>query len=377
MTRRFSSAIAIAILAGGGGEQAATPPPAAPSAAPAPAAPPPAASAEAPPAAPPKVALVDLEKKAVEEWYAAFNAHDAKKLGSLYASDAVSTRPGPGGWSEPLAGQDAIAGSFTGLFTGFPDLKSAPVRIFQKHDLVVIEWAAVGTNSGEMMGGPATNKKGGIYGCDLLWFDDSGAIKKQETYHDDTTLLRQLGKMPGKAPKLALLPEKDAEWVVATGIADEDTLVDKMKSTWPATWSKHDVKGYDAVLDDDSEHVDYSVPTEFKGRAANLKELEMYSKAMPDLSITIDKAWGFAVASTVVAEFTATGTLKGNLGPLKANGKVITIHGLDIDELKDGKLEKAYTYANGMEMLAAAGVLPRPKAPKGAPADQPAVKPAK
>jgi steroid delta-isomerase-like uncharacterized protein len=378
MARRHFAAVAIALLAGCGGEEAAAPPPAAPAAAP-PAAPTAMGpSAEATPAPAPKPSLADLEKKALGDWYTAFNAHDASKLGSLYAPDGVTTRPGPGGWSEPRTGQDAIAKSFAGLFTGFPDLKAAPIRVFQKQDLVVVQWAAVGTNGGELMG-PASNKKAGLYGADVFWFDDSGAIKRHETFHDDVNTMRQLGKMPGKARDLAVLPDKDADWVVAAGTPDEDALVEKMKATWPATWSKRDGKAYDAVINDDSEHLDYGGPADFKGRAALMKEFETYAKAMPDMNATVDKGWGFA-PGIVVAEFTFTGTLKGNLGPIKATNKEVTTHGLEIDELKDGKLQKGYTYANSMELLAAVGALPKPKAAKpegahkGAATDKPAAK---
>jgi ketosteroid isomerase-like protein len=362
--------MAIAVLAGCGGGEAAAPPPAAPSASAsaAPAAPT-ASTAEATPApAPtPKPALIDLEKKALADWYAGFNGHDAKKLGSLYAADAVSVRTGPGGWTDPVTGPDAIGNSFSGLFGAFSDLKAAPVRVLAKKDLVVVQWASTGTNDGEMMG-PPTKKKAAVYGCDIFWFDDAGAIKRQETFHDDSTILRQIGKMPGKAPKLAVIPDKDAEWVVAENTADEDGLVEKMKATWPATWSKHDAKGYEAVVTDDGEHIDYSVPAEFKGKTALLKEFDAYMKAMPDMNVTIEKAWGFP-SGIVVAEFTAVGTLKGNLGPMKANGKTITFHGVDIDELKDGKMAKGYTYGNGLEILAAAGMLPKPPAAKAAKPD--------
>jgi hypothetical protein len=58
--------------------------------------------------------------------------------------------------------------------------------------------------------------------------------------------------------------------------------------------------------------------------------------------------------------------MKGNMGPFKATGKPITIHGLDVDELEDGKMRKAFTYSNGMELLAALGALPKPaRGPEG------------
>jgi steroid delta-isomerase-like uncharacterized protein len=365
--------MAIAILAGCGGEEASTPPPAAPTAAPASAAPVAAATAEAPPPAP-KPSLADLEKKTVSEWYTAFNAHDTAKLGSLYAADGVNTRTGPGGWGEGKTGPDAIGKGYAGLFMSFPDLKASAIRVFQKGDLVAIQWAAAGTNSGEMMGAPATNKKAGIYGCDVMWFDDTGAIKRQESFHDDATSMRQIGKLPGKAREVAVLADKDPEWIVAAGTPDEDALVEKWKGTWPASWSKHDAKAYDAALNDDSEHIDYANPADTKGRAALIKEYETFAKTFPDMAATVEKAWGFA-PNTVLAEVTFTGTQKGALGPLKASNKPVTVHVFEIDELKDGKLQKGYSYSNQTELLAAVGALPKPKAPKAGATDKPAAGP--
>jgi steroid delta-isomerase-like uncharacterized protein len=366
MARRLFAAMMCTLVSACAGGNAAAPPPAtgAPPATPAPGSP----VATTPPAASPegsKTSLADLEKKALADWYSAFNAHDAKKLASLYAADALSARTGPGGW-ETKEGPAGVEKGFVPLFTAFPDLKAAAVRVLQKNDLLVVEWAASGTNSGEL-NGPATNKKAAIYGCDVFWFNEAGAIKRQESFHDDTTMLQQIGKMPGKARDLAVLPDKDAEWIVAAGTPEEDALVEKMKSTWPATWNKRDAKAYDAVLNDDSEHNDITIPTRTKGRAALLKEFTSISKALPDMVTTIDKAWAFA-PNIVVSEITFTGTMKGPLRTLKATNKPVTIHALEIDELKAGKIQKGTTYSNGLELLAELNMLPKPGSPKGAPA---------
>jgi steroid delta-isomerase-like uncharacterized protein len=370
MAQRLGAAMMWTILSGCAAGNASTPPPAATPASPATTpslASPVATTTPAAMPANPKGSLADLEKKALADWYSAFNSHDAKKLASLYAADARSARTGPGGW-ETKEGPAGVEKGFAPLFTAFPDLRAAPARVLQKNDLLVVEWVASGTNSGEL-NGAATNKKAAIYGCDVFWFNEAGAIQRQETFHDDATILQQIGKMPGKARDLAVLPDKDAEWIVAVGTPEEDALVEKMKNTWPATWNKRDAKGYDAVLNDDSEHDEIAGPVDYKGRAALMKEFQSYSKALPDMTTTIDKAWAFA-PNIVVAEFTFTGTMKGPLGALKATNKPITIHGLEIDELKAGKMQKAITYSNGLELLAALNMLPKHGAPKGGGAEK-------
>ena len=78
---------------------------------------------------------------------------------------------------------------------------------------------------------------------------------------------------------------------------------------------------------------------------------------------------GITSPNLVVAKFTFSGTMKGALGPLKATNKPLTIHGLDVDEFKDGKMLKGTTYSNGIELLAAVGALPKPPAAKPGAAD--------
>jgi steroid delta-isomerase-like uncharacterized protein len=211
------------------------------------------------------------------------------------------------------------------------------------------------------MGGPPTNKKAAVWGASVYWFNADGLITRDEQFHDQATIAQQLGKMPGKPRDLATLPEGEPTWVVATGTADEDKLVDAMKATWPATWSRRDPKAYADVITDDALHSEIAGPNDFKGKDACIKECVLYAKAMPDMTVTIDKAWAFA-PNVVVAEFTFSGTMKGNIGPFKATNKPLTIHGIDVDVLKDGKMQKAVTYSNGMELLAAVGALPKPPA---------------
>ncbi len=208
--------------------------------------------------------------------------------------------------------------------------------------------------------GAATNKKTGVHGGDVFWFDESGAIVRQESFSDEVTLMRQLGKWPGKAPERAALPSQDAAWIVATDAPEEDALVEVMKSTWPATFSKRDLTAYGAALNDDAERVDFATPSDVKGRAALVKDFQTTAKAMLVWNATIDKAWGFA-PGLVVSEFTTTATLKARSHSVLAANQSVTQHGLEIDELKDGKLQRSLSYADGAELLSAAGALAKDK----------------
>jgi steroid delta-isomerase-like uncharacterized protein len=362
MAHRIHVALVFMLLSACGTSEEVTAPPRAPIVPP-----PPVASAnpteEAPttPAAPTpaKPALAELEKNTLFAWYAAFNAHDGNKLRELYAPYASIASIGPSGWSELPGGSNAIDSTYAPLFIAMPNIRAAPVRVLAKDNLLVVEWAAVGTNSGKLEGAPPTNKRVGVRGVTLYWFDAEGLIARVRTVHDETTVAQQLGKMPGRPREVATLPEKDPVWITASGSEDEYGLIDQMMATWPSAWSKRDAKAYAAALTDDALRTDLAGPLDFKGKIANLKELAANAKAFPNMKMTIERAWAFS-PNIVVSEFTFTGTMKGSYGAFKATKKPITVHGVEVDELKDGKLLKTSTYENGIELLGQLSVLPPP-----------------
>jgi predicted ester cyclase len=93
-----------------------------------------------------------------------------------------------------------------------------------------------------------------------------------------------------------------------------------------------------------------------KGTKGVKAYLTTFFKAIPDLKQ--DKTVQIAAGDLVVTEGVLQGTLKGNLGPLKATNKPISMHFVDIIQVKDGKAAKLTTYANSMELM------PPPAAPK-------------
>src|SRR5262249_40012642 len=107
---------------------------------------------------------------------------------------------------------------------------------------------------------------------------------------------------------------------------------------------------------------DLSQPKEMTGKGPAKQFFGMFTKAVTDIKQTMDPF--FAVDEFVVAETVLNGVHSGQLGPLKATKKPITMHTIDIMVVKDGKLQSGTSYANGMELLAQEGLLPKPKAAK-------------
>ena len=286
--------------------------------------------------------------KTLDAFVAAFNAHDAKKLTSLYRADAAIAWITPAGWTEKK-GREAKEAFLAPYFTGFPDAKIAISRVIQKDSTVIAEWVGTGTNA-------ETKKKGGIFGVEIFWFDPAGLIRRDEVVFDEMTIAQQIGKAPGNPRRVAELPTGKPTWIVAKNDAAEKKLQSTAETGWPVSWSRKDRKAYSDQITDDYVHAEIASPNDFSGREAALAELDMYAKAVPDQHIAVESAW--TAGDVVVIRFTYKGTMKGPIGSIKPTNKPIVIHGIDVDDFKGGKLLRAATYSNAVELLTHLGVLP-------------------
>lgn len=128
-------------------------------------------------------------------WVEAFNAHDAERLRSLYAEDAVLEAPG----DVRLQGVDAINGYVTGWLGAFPN---AQIRI--ETELVDDDWVAQRfvfegdhdeTLPGPFGDVPPTHRHLVGRASELIRVRD-GKIVEDYLYFDQMQLLTQLGVMP-------------------------------------------------------------------------------------------------------------------------------------------------------------------------------------
>jgi len=288
----------------------------------------------------------------LDAWMAAFNAHDLARLDALYEKGAAVAGVRVGGWVEDKG--PGAAGRFVApFFTAFPDVRVAPTHVYHKGDMLAVEWVSDGTHKGSLNGAPPTGKRAGIAGVSLFWFDAKGLIKRSESLFDEATLAQQLGLAPGPARAIPSWPSAPATWTEAD--ANERKTVAAAKASWPTSWSKHDRKGYEAVLDDGSAHIEVAGPNDFVGKAALLAEYDMYAKAIPDMKVKVAQAWAFG--DVAILKFTFSGTMRGAIGPFPATNKTLTIHGIDVDTMAGTKMMKGVTYSNGVDLLAQFGVL--------------------
>lgn len=141
--------------------------------------------------APPVVVESRSEQATLEQYLAAWNAHDAPRAAALLTDDSEYF---DASFAGRQFGRAAIEEKAINVFLrGLPDLhweiRSEP--IVGKH-AIAYEWTLTGTNTSTWGGIPATGQKISLKGVSLVRFRD-GRISYQSVVYDSATLNRQLG----------------------------------------------------------------------------------------------------------------------------------------------------------------------------------------
>jgi steroid delta-isomerase-like uncharacterized protein len=94
-------------------------------------------------------------------------------------------------------GKEQLRGFAQSFFDAFPDLNAVIIATVVSGDRAASEWRFTGTQTGDLMGIPAANKRMDVRGTSIYQFED-GKIKRKADYWDSATVLRQLGAAPAK-----------------------------------------------------------------------------------------------------------------------------------------------------------------------------------
>ncbi|HYP66709.1 MAG TPA: nuclear transport factor 2 family protein [Thiobacillaceae bacterium] len=122
------------------------------------------------------------------EYFDAWNAHDADAIVKTFADD--------GTYRDPTTGEisgDAIGANAKRLWDAFPDLSFEIVSVAEAGPgRVVAEWIMKGTNAGAFRGLPATGRAVSLPGADVIEIGTDG-IKAVRGYFDTRVFAEQLG----------------------------------------------------------------------------------------------------------------------------------------------------------------------------------------
>jgi steroid delta-isomerase-like uncharacterized protein len=365
MRERMVTLVAVLVAAMGCAPEPTLPPPVAATPAPAPPAaplPPPQVVAPEPPP-PPKPTMADAQRKYLADLEAALAARDAKRFASLYGTGAILVSAGREGVHQATGRDEIEKGrehAFRVVGKAFPDIRWTHTRVLTKGDAMVVEWVAAATDTGGFMDDKPTGKKLGWRGVSILRFDDDGLVMHETTVLDPLTIMGQLGRGDPRTrvrPPPPPLASTTTTWLAANESPEEQKNLEAAKGVY-AAFEKKDDKAFLALLSDDVVRSDQTQPEDVKGKEGARRDLQSMTKVFPDLTLTVKNAWAFG--ALVVTEVELTGTFKGPMGAIKPNGKRGTTHGIDVFEMKDGKVARLTSYANGRELAMQYDLLPPP-----------------
>ena len=124
----------------------------------------------------------------------AFTRLDAAMLARLHAEDGVLESPFAGG---KAVGREAIEKVYRAFFTAFPTATFEQERLLIDGQTTALLWHIHGTNSGEVMGLPPTERPFSISMVSLCELHE-GFIARERRIYDFTGLLLQVGALKAK-----------------------------------------------------------------------------------------------------------------------------------------------------------------------------------
>lgn len=137
-------------------------------------------------------------KETTKKILAAIDAGDLNTFSKYVSPSAKEHMPFPPGMPSGLSDFEMVKILIAGYHTGFPDSKTQVEHMVAEGDMVMIYSIYTGTNKGEFMGMPATNKSVRIEQVDIIRFDASGKAVEHWAVIDQLTMLQQLGVIPAE-----------------------------------------------------------------------------------------------------------------------------------------------------------------------------------
>jgi steroid delta-isomerase-like uncharacterized protein len=101
-----------------------------------------------------------------------------------------------------------------------------------------------------------------------------------------------------------------------------------------------------------------ALPSQTPDREGHKQTLAAFRSAFPNLSVSTDDI--IAEGDEVVSRWTARGTHQGELMGISPTGKEVTITGIDVLRIADGKVVERWAEYDSLGMMQQLGVVPEP-----------------
>lgn len=277
-----------------------------------------------------------------------------------------------------LQGADALIAEFKQRQAAFPDWKLEPQIVVVSGRNILSVLHATGTQSGPMKGPqgevPATNKKIGILFFHRLEMNDANKATEEWVYMDVPTMMGQLGLLPKGAPPTRPVMEKGIEGapivVVTADDAKEKANLETVKKGNDAFIANKPADVM-ATMTDDVVQSDMGSEKDVKGAKEVEKGMTMFRNAFSDVKLSNVEMW--AAGDYAVQTFTFEGKQDKPMGKMKPTGKTVAVDVAEVMHFRDGKIDHAWRFMNGAQLMEQLGMAP--PAPKAGGAAQEPAKP--
>jgi steroid delta-isomerase-like uncharacterized protein len=294
------------------------------------------------PAAAPKPSLRTLEQQALTTALEALNEHNAKKFASVYAENCVISVVG----LNEVVGRANVESNMDEWFRTFAKIKLGFRRVWLKERTVVLEWVINGTHTGELFGRKMPETPIGHYGLSIVTMNDDGQVVTERRYGDLGVVATQVGATKEKPRAIPPMPET---MDVLESKGADDAKAEALAGAYLGAYAKKSESDYEALLTDTVEVDGLLHADAVKGKSESRKAFAQLLKAFPDAKLSPTLLVG--VGDTAVIEYALTGSNLGPLGSAPATKKNVTTHAVDVVHVRDGKLDRVWTYQNSSEMM--------------------------
>jgi steroid delta-isomerase-like uncharacterized protein len=283
--------------------------------------------------------------RVLERLHRAMNEHDVE--GFLANVDADYRSEQPAHPERAFGGREQVRENWEAIFRDVPDFRAELIRSAVDGERVWAEWGWHGTRAD----GSRLELSGvtilAVRAERIVW----GRLYMEMIETGGGDIREAMGRMTAGQPSA----ESSAGGAGEAQPSDAETNRVVARRFGEEVWGRGDVQAADEVLAEDFiEH--RPAPGQGPGREGHKQVLKVWRAAFPDLTISVDDL--LADGDRVVLRWTAHATHRGELMGMPATGRRVTLTGIDILRIVDGRIVERWGEFNSTEMLQQLGALP-------------------
>jgi predicted ester cyclase len=307
--------------------------------------------------------------KAFQECWAGFNAKDEAVAKKCYADDAefayVEFVP-----AMAQKGADAIGAMQKMWWGGFPDAKGETQLLLVNG----ANYAAINlmtqTNTGEMMGMPASGKKTVTFEAQSGSLNEEGKVKTDYHYADQATMAHQMGMHTSERS-----PDSETAWpeqlTVIAANDDKEKANIKFLEDLDKTITAEGFPAMLAVVADDIQFRYVGDKNTVSGKADYEKGMKEWTTMVKMTGREVKSIW--AAGDWVFVSSNSTSEMLVDMpGAEGTKGKPVTLTQTEFFKIADGKIKKHWIFENTMQYPVQLGLMDPAK--MGGGHEQPAAK---